>query len=140
MKTTLNDMFQKGNKHGKRFSSDNQPPNRGRKPSLYKQLEGIIGREISVEFSKEDYTKIAQWLLERTKSQLEEIATDSSIPVFVISMVSALVMDIRRGNTYTVDRIIDRAFGKATQPMDVTLKEQITFIIEQDDDKAEQML
>ena len=48
-------LFEKGNKIGNRFSSDNQPQNSGRKPSVYKYIKDITGKKVAPEMSKEDY-------------------------------------------------------------------------------------
>ena len=52
-------LFEKGNKIGNRFSSDNQPQNSGRKPSVYKYIKDITGKKVAPEMSKEDYYRLS---------------------------------------------------------------------------------
>ena len=59
-------LFEKGNKIGNRFSSDNQPQNSGRKPSVYKYIKDITGKKVAPEMSKEDYYKVIRFLMEST--------------------------------------------------------------------------
>ena len=54
-------LFEKGNKIGNRFSSDNQPQNSGRKPSVYKYIKDITGKKVAPEMSKEDYYKAVSY-------------------------------------------------------------------------------
>lgn len=117
-------LFEKGNTQGNRFTSDNQPKNNGRKPSLYKQLKGISGKKVDYELSKEDYYKIIRFLLERTPGELQKILDNAkdkdngTTPIWVLNIISAINSDIRYGRTSTIDMIFDRLFGKSTQPIE----------------------
>lgn len=116
-------LFEKGNKIGNRFTSENQPKNSGRKPALYTQLKKLTGKQVKHELSKEDYYKIIQYLMERTPNELKTIIDDAkkqngTTPVWVINIISAIQNDIRYGRTNTIDSVFDRIFGKATQPID----------------------
>jgi hypothetical protein len=117
-------LFEKGNKVGNRFTSDNQPKNSGRKPALYKKLKELTGKKVDYELSKEDYYKVIRYLMERTPGELKKILenakddTNGSTPVWVINVISAINSDIRYGRTTTIDSIFDRLFGKASQPIE----------------------
>lgn len=117
-------LFEKGNKQGNRFTSDNQPKNNGRKPSLYKQLKTLTGKKVEYELSKEDYYKVIRFLMERTPGELQKILDDAkdkdggTTPIWVLNIISAINSDIRYGRTYTLDTIFDRLFGKSTQPIE----------------------
>ena len=116
--------FEKGNKIGNRFSSENQPKNPGRKPALYTQLKKITGKQVKHELSREDYYKVIRYLMERTPGELAKIVqnakdnTNGETPVWVINIISAINSDIRYGRTTTIDSIFDRLFGKASQPIE----------------------
>ena len=117
-------LFEKGNKQGNRFTSENQPKNKGRKPSLYKQLKELTGKKVDFELSKEDYYKVIRFLMERTPGELQKILDNAkdkengSTPIWVLNIISAINSDIRYGRTSTIDMIFDRLFGKSTQPIE----------------------
>lgn len=117
-------LFEKGNKVGNRFTSDNQPKNSGRKPALYKKLKELTGKKVDYELSREDYYKVIRYLMERTPGELKKILenakddTNGTTPVWVINVISAINSDIRYGRTTTIDSIFDRLFGKASQPIE----------------------
>lgn len=127
-------MFQKGNKYGNRFDSNNQPAKNGRKPSLYKVLKNITGNKVSFEMEKEDYYAVIRWVMERTPKQLKELLEKepdgktykNDIPLWLINIISALNADARYGKTATVEMIFDRIFGKATQTVESEVNAQIT--------------
>lgn len=62
-------------KYGNKFSSTNQPQNRGRKPSLYNHIKKLLGTEAKAELSKEDYFKLIQFLLEQPLDNLKNSPT-----------------------------------------------------------------
>lgn len=117
-------LFEKGNKVGNRFTSENQPKNSGRKPALYKKLKELTGKKVDYELSKEDYYKVIRYLMERTPGELKKILENAkddangSTPVWVLNVISAINSDIRYGRTTTIDSIFDRLFGKASQPIE----------------------
>ena len=89
-------LFEKGNKIGNRFSSDNQPQNSGRKPSVYKYIKDITGKKVAPEMSKEDYYKVIRFLMESTPETLEGLVKNKDgtpnkkTPVWVLNVVSAI--------------------------------------------------
>lgn len=117
-------LFEKGNKEGKKFSSENQPQNRGRKPSIYKKLKAITSKKVGYELEKEDYFKVIRWVMEQNAGTLEVLIKDKDgrpnkdTPLWLINIISAINADIRYGRTTTVEMIFDRVFGKATQPIE----------------------
>lgn len=134
-KPTINQrmaLFEKGNKIGNRFSSDNQPQNSGRKPSVYKYIKDITGKKVAPEMSKEDYYKVIRFLMESTPETLEGLVKNKDgtpnkkTPVWVLNVVSAINADIRYGRTYTVDSLFDRVFGKPTQQIESEVNAQVT--------------
>ena len=119
--------FEKGNKIGNRFSSDNQPKKNGRKPSLYKKLKKQTGIRVDHELSKEDYYNVIRFLMERTPNELNSLLKDTdghankNTPIWILNIVSAINSDIRYGRTTTIDGIFDRLFGKATQAIEADI-------------------
>lgn len=115
--------FEKGHKYGNRFSSDNQPKpskRKGGKPSLYKQLKKITGKEVGFELGKEDYLNIIQWAMGLKFGEVEDIIQNqrTEIPLWLLNILCALRMGIKKGQTDTVEMIFDRVFGKATQTLE----------------------
>ena len=120
--------FQRGNSCGinTRFSIENQPKKRGRKPSLYKRIN-LPGEELS----KEDYTNLMRSLLECSTGQLKKIQEDckkpdSKIPSWVNSLIAAIFSDIRRGRIDCLRWVLDRSFGKPGQILGGS--QQINFV------------
>lgn len=124
--------FPKGHKFGNRFTSENQPANNGRKPSVYKYIKDITGKKVAPEMSKEDYFKVIRFLMESTPEVLKGLAkgTDGKpnekTPIWVLNVISAINSDIRYGRTSTVELLFDRVFGKATQPIESEVSAQVT--------------
>lgn len=130
-------LFEKGNTKGNRFSSDNQPAKNGRKPSLYKQLKNLTGKKVDYELSKEDYFRTIRFLMERSKGELNKIMADankedSTTPIWVCNIISAIFSDIRFGRTSTVEMIFDRIFGKSTQPIEGDINANVSGSLEAD--------
>ncbi|MBQ7774514.1 MAG: hypothetical protein IJ379_01205 [Lachnospiraceae bacterium] len=125
-------LFEKGNKVGNRFTSENQPQNRGRKPSLYKKLKALTGKKVGYELEKEDYFNVIRWIMEQNTSTLEVLIKgadgkpNKDTPLWLINIISAINTDIRYGRTSTVEMIFDRVFGKATQPIEGDINAQVT--------------
>lgn len=129
--------FKKGNTIGEeyRFTSDNQPKNRGRKPSLYKKIRDITGKTVKHEMEKGDYYNIIKYLMEQTPERLKTLAAvgeddgkggkktmfDAEIPVWLMNLITAILSDVRYGRTTTLDGLFDRMFGKATQTIDAVV-------------------
>ena len=115
-----------------RFTKDNQPHNRGRKPKLYKQLKKLIGQSVGHELEKEDYFNVIRFLMECSPNELERLIKDKNgqpnkdTPIWVLNIVSAINSDIRYGRTFTIEMIFDRIFGKATQPIEGDVNAQVT--------------
>lgn len=113
-------MFKQGNTKGNRFSSTNQPKKNGRKPALYTQLLKMVGKKVTLDLSREDFNKINQWVLERNKAELQAIMLNPDTPAFMLSLISAIVSDIKNGKNAAVEAIFDRVYGRARQTTDIT--------------------
>ena len=125
-------LFEKGNKTGNRFTSENQPKHRGRKPSLYKKLRAITGKNVGYELEKGDYFKIIRWVMEQNTNTLEGLVKgpdgkpNKETPIWLLNVIAAINSDIRYGRTYTVNSIFDRVFGKATQTIESEVNAQVS--------------
>lgn len=102
--------FQKGNKFGPRFSSTNQPAKCGRKPSVLKKLKAIG-------LSHDDITAILENLLMADKRKAQELLADPELPLMAVGYLSALLSDIKKGHSLTLEAIMDRLDGKAAQKL-----------------------
>lgn len=119
--------FEKGNKLGNRFSSTNQPKNRGRKPKLYKQLKELIGKQVGYELEEKDFHDVIRFLMESDLATLERAikvkdakgnnVLNPKLPMWVANVITAMNTDVRYGRTNTLEMLFDRIFGKAVQPL-----------------------
>ncbi len=103
-----------------RFSSTNQPANRGRKPSKLKQWI----KEQNV--SNEDFVAIFKTIIAtKTLEELEEmVAGDNKkkLPVIVALCISAFLHDMKTGTLTAANSVLDRIMGKPTQQVDLSTK------------------
>lgn len=117
-------LFEKGNKKGNRFTSENQPKKRGRgNLSVLKYIQSTTGKKVNPQSSKEEILKVIQHIYESTTAELESLLKDPEdphkpnrdTPIWVLNIIAAINSDIRYGRTSTVEMLFDRVFGKATQ-------------------------
>ena len=117
-------LFEKGNKKGNRFTSENQPKKRGRgNLSVLKYIQTTTGKKVNPQSSKEEILKVIQHLYESSAAELEPLLKDPNdrtkpnkdTPIWVLNIISAINSDIRYGRTSTVEMLFDRVFGKAIQ-------------------------
>ena len=99
---------------GNRFSSTNQPPNRGRKKTLFRQMVEKWKKDGTPKPSKEDYNKMICYLMERTAKEIKEIGEDENTPIWVKSIILAIVKDMKNGRATTINTLFDRILGKPT--------------------------
>ena len=105
---------------GKKFSSEYQPTNR-RKKSLFNMLADVIGeQELEVSFTKEEFYKCYQYLIELTGEELKKIVNNPMTPIWMVSLSSAIVSDVKSGSSATIEKMYDRLFGRAAQSTDIT--------------------
>ena len=112
--------FEPGNNVGRKFSSEIQPKKNGRKPAIYKQLAAMVGKQVNLSLSKDDFLKLQHWVLERNKAELQSIIKDPETPIFMSSMIAAVVGDMNNGSYSTVERTYERLFGSAKQTIETT--------------------
>lgn len=131
--------FKEGNKMGNRFSSENQPANAGRRPSILTNLERITKKEFSVELSKTDYDTLYAWALERTPEELKELQDEgsNSVPLIVLVLVKSLLGDIADGKMNSLKMIMDQINKKPDEVITTERKplHEIFNFTENDKDK-----
>lgn len=91
-----------------RFSSSNQPRKKGRKPSILKKLKAIG-------LSHEDITGLLENIIMANKQEAQEMLKNPELPIMAVGYLSALIKEIQAGKSLTIEAIIDRLDGKATQ-------------------------
>lgn len=91
---------------GNRFSSTNQPANRGRKPKLYTLAKAVY------KIGYEEFREVALHLMQMTKKELAEVVNDDDTPVWVINIAKALHKDTGKGEIRVLRELFDRVFGK----------------------------
>jgi hypothetical protein len=99
-------------KKGKKFSSDYQPEIRGKRRN---RLRAFIEEE---RFSLDDLRAILEGLL--TSYSFEEIENmyntgREDLPALITMFLKAFIVDIKKGSLSSVEIILDRVHGKATQ-------------------------
>ncbi len=101
---------------GNRFTSTNQPKNRGRKPRLY-----TIAKKV-YRISYEEWCDVAMYLMQCTKKEVESIANDENTPIWVVNLCRSLHKDTGKGITTTLQDIMTRMWGRPGQNIDVTTR------------------
>jgi hypothetical protein len=107
------DIAQDGKKT--QFSSNNQPENRGRKPSVLSYIKGSG-------LSLDDYRKLMTNLIwEYDHKELAAILKDKNnkIPIGMTIVLGALLKDQEKRNIDNYEKFMDRCFGKPTQGVDI---------------------
>ena len=119
-----------------RFSSSNQPRKRGRKPSILKKLKAIG-------LSHDDITGLLENIIMANKQEAQEMLKDPELPIMAVGYLSALIKEIQAGKSLTIEAIIDRLDGKATQKVqaETTLRDAqppAIYFGEEDDETAQE--
>ncbi len=92
-----------------RFSSTNQPKRKvGRKPNILKRLKAIG-------LSHDDIRAVLENLVMADKAKAQELLNDPELPLLAVGYLSAMLKDIQRGHSITLEAIMDRLDGKAAQ-------------------------
>ncbi len=92
---------------GNRFSSTNQPENRGRKPKLYT----IAQKAYNV--SREEWNEVKMYLLQCTPQEIDKIIGKEDTPMWVLILARGLKRNAAKGMTDVLDGMEDRLFGRA---------------------------
>jgi hypothetical protein len=103
-------------KYGNKFTSDNQPANRGRKPKLYTIAKKAYG------LSYEEYKEMRMYLMQLSKHELEELAKDENTPMWIVILCRSYVKGAAKGDTRTLEETKMDLWSKdiAATKIDVT--------------------
>lgn len=107
--------YEVGNKKppkDKQFTSENQPDNNGRKPSMLKAY--IVDNGVSIQDVR---LVIKNIIMENTKEELEIIQKDEAKPMLMRVLIGAYLKDFESGSIYNLNSLLDRVYGKAEQPV-----------------------
>lgn len=97
---------------GNRFSSTNQPPNRGRKPKLYTIAKKAYG------VSREEWNEVKLFLLQSTQDEINKIIEREDTPMWVLILARGLKRNAAKGVTDVLNDMEDRLFGRAINAPD----------------------
>jgi hypothetical protein len=107
------DIAQDGEKT--QFSSDNQPENRGRRPSVLTYIKGSG-------LSLADYRRLLMDLIwEYDHKEIAALLKDKNnkIPMGMTIILGALLHDREKRSIDNYEKLMDRCFGKPTQGVDI---------------------
>ncbi|MCK4813007.1 MAG: hypothetical protein KAT14_03615 [Candidatus Marinimicrobia bacterium] len=88
---------------GNRFSSTNQPKNRGRKPSILKKYIKDNG------VTTDDMLHCFKYVLGKSMEELKEIIKDPKKPVVIVSAATAVLKDMTKGKMDNISTIMRKA-------------------------------
>jgi hypothetical protein len=108
-----------------RFSSTNQPANRGRKPSVvakYIKDNGVAMSDIKA--------LITSLLFAYDKNDIAALLNNKkeSVPIGISLILKAIITDLQKGSMANLDKLLDRACGKPGQTIDVTADTNIQLL------------
>lgn len=92
---------------GNRFSSTNQPQNRGRKPKLYTIAKKVYN------VSRDEWDRVKLHILQCTRDELDGIINDKETPIWVLILCRGLKHNAAKGMTNVLNDMEDRLFGRA---------------------------
>jgi hypothetical protein len=101
-------------KKGKRFSKTYKPARTGRRKDYLKEF--IDENRISHTDLK---TILENLITDYSFGDLDEIYVkgQKTLPVVAAALIKAMATELKKGRTDTVNSLIDRVYGKATQPL-----------------------
>ena len=119
-----------------RFSSENQPENRGRKPD---KLKGWID---NYDLSKNDvHSTFIKFLFDKTIGEIEEIINDSKkrseLPMSVYIQLKVLTSAAKRGDARHFENILYMIYGKPKQDIEFGGGLQLFKVTQEDIDALE---
>lgn len=105
-----------------RFTSENQPLNRGRKPKLY-----TIAKK-AYNISYDEWKEVVVYVMQCTKKEVEDIIDKDDTPMWVINICRALYKDSGKGSIATLKELTEKLWGKPmqeTKPEDANIPTNI---------------
>lgn len=111
-----------------RFTSDNQPANKGRKKSIINQLAELRGEQFKAELSKDELHGVINSLWEKSMPELKEIWDDNERPVFMRLAANAMVTDIKKGELSRFNNLMNVVYERAAAKLEVNHTGTITHV------------
>lgn len=124
--------FEKGHKYGNRFSSTNQPKKRGGKTNVFVQLRKEVEKDLGCKISEIDINNICAMALFGNAEMHQAYLTgqdgkaNQATPMVLMNLIRAIQIQTKNGRTDTVEKIIERLFGKVAQPIEADVNAQVT--------------
>ena len=98
--------YQKGLKSHPPFSTENQPANRGRKPS---QLKKFISDN---NLTHADVGYLIKHILPLSKKQLSDLLIREDTPFLIRLFIKGMMQDMKTGDLRNIMALLDRVYGK----------------------------
>ena len=89
-----------------RFTSENQPKNRGRKPRQYTLAKNAYG------LSFEEYKDIVRYLIQCSKKDLMKLSESDSTPIWMVNVARAILKDTGKGHYKTLAELTEVIWGR----------------------------
>lgn len=89
-----------------RFTSENQPKNRGRKPKQYTLAKNAFA------LSFEEYKDIVRYLIQCSKKDLMKITESDNTPIWMANIGRALLKDASKGHYKTLAELTEVIWGR----------------------------
>lgn len=118
----------------RQFSKDYQPSNEAKRKPKRKPTWKIFMENLNLEYdgkellSENDYNDIFALLSSMNKEQIGELIKNPNIPLAVVCYIKAIKTDLESGETKTLDKIIERRFGKPNVKAEVNSNVSVTKI------------
>lgn len=83
----------------------------------------LMGRKTAKEFYGITPLELTEWyetLITLTFSELTALDANDDTPSIIKNYIRAIIQDMKAGRTTTVDKIVERLYGKAIQRMELT--------------------
>lgn len=94
---------------GKKFTSEYQPENAGRKKNIFKEIQKDF------DLSIDDTRQVIKDVLSMSIDDIVKLKDDKSEPAYRLAIASAVLGCIKSGNWTQINYMFDRLFGKATE-------------------------
>ena len=95
------------------FSKENQPANRGQKPSK-------VAKFISeYSLTHTDVTNLSKSVLQMNEKEIKEKMIDSKAPIILRLFCRFLLSDMKSGNAKNIHMLMDRAVGKVKEQIEI---------------------
>lgn len=69
--------------------------------------------------TRAEASAVCATILESSQEQLNDFLADQDTPILIVGLVTAVMIDLKRGTTQALDLLLNRAYGKPDQTMTV---------------------